>query len=277
MNELELLLGQVYSGNGNGSGTTNYNALSNKPQINGVTLSGNKTAADLNIDTYDDTKLSARVTANETAIANRYTKSETDVLLADKAAQNSVLALQNEAENLRLANEATEAELTQHKEDIAVDLGGIVERLDADEAAIAGKQDTLVSGTSIKTVNGNSLLGEGNIELGGTHFEVGVEKWYGTYTADGVTYQVYSKLLDIGALPSAAGVTQYPHGITGINQILQISGFTNDGFVMNASRQNVQDNISVYQAKKSGDIVVEVGKDRSSKTGFVMLIYAKNN
>lgn len=199
------------------------------------------------------------------------------------------------------------------------------------------KQDKLVSGTNIKTVNGNSLLGDGNIEIGGgggtvdtamsdtsenavqnkviktyvdniqglpgggtngqilarnsmspenaewidnpvgTHFEVGAEKWYGTYTAGGVTYQVYSKLLDIGALPSAAGAAQYPHGITGINQILQISGFTDDGFVMNAPRQNAQDNISIYQAQKSGNIVIEVGKDRSSKTGFVMLIYAKNN
>ena len=111
----------------------------------------------------------------------------------------------------------------------------------------------------------------------GVNFEVGVEKWYGTYTADGVTYQVYSKLLDIGPLPSAAGVTNYPHGITGIKQILQINGFTNDGFVMNAPRQVASDNISIYQAQKSGNIAVEVGKDRSSKSGFVMLIYAKNN
>ena len=34
---------------GGGSGTTNYNELNNKPSINGVTLVGNKTAADLSI------------------------------------------------------------------------------------------------------------------------------------------------------------------------------------------------------------------------------------
>lgn len=34
---------------GGGGGTTNYNSLSNKPQINGVTLAGNKTAAELGI------------------------------------------------------------------------------------------------------------------------------------------------------------------------------------------------------------------------------------
>lgn len=38
------------NGTGGGSGgTTNYNDLQNKPSINGVTLEGNKTSADLNI------------------------------------------------------------------------------------------------------------------------------------------------------------------------------------------------------------------------------------
>lgn len=38
-----------HSGGGGGGGTSNYNDLSNKPSINGVTLSGNKTSGDLNI------------------------------------------------------------------------------------------------------------------------------------------------------------------------------------------------------------------------------------
>lgn len=139
--------------------------------------------------------------------------------------------------------------------------------------------DTAMSGTSENAVQNKVIKGyvDNAVANAGVNFEVGVERHYGTYTADGVTYQVYSKLLDIGPLPSAAGVTNYPHGITGIKQILQINGFTNDGFVMNAPRQNAQDNISIYQAQKVGDISIEVGKDRSSKNGFVMLIYAKNN
>lgn len=36
-------------GGGGGGGSSNYNNLSNKPQINGVELSGNKTASDLGI------------------------------------------------------------------------------------------------------------------------------------------------------------------------------------------------------------------------------------
>lgn len=35
----------------------------------------------------------------------------------------------------------------------------------ADSSALAGKQDTLVSGTNIKTINGESILGSGNIEI----------------------------------------------------------------------------------------------------------------
>ena len=38
----------LYGGSG-GSGTTNYNALLNKPSINGVTLTGNKTLIDLKL------------------------------------------------------------------------------------------------------------------------------------------------------------------------------------------------------------------------------------
>lgn len=41
----------IEAGGGGGGGTTNYNALSNKPSINGVTLQGNKTTSDLNIQT----------------------------------------------------------------------------------------------------------------------------------------------------------------------------------------------------------------------------------
>lgn len=49
MEELLLELKEVIEEGGGGGGTTNYNQLSNKPQINGVTLSGEMTAADLSL------------------------------------------------------------------------------------------------------------------------------------------------------------------------------------------------------------------------------------
>lgn len=49
LEELLLELKEVIEEGGGGGGTTNYNLLSNKPQINGVTLSGEMTASDLSL------------------------------------------------------------------------------------------------------------------------------------------------------------------------------------------------------------------------------------
>ncbi len=47
-------------------------------------------------------------------------------------------------------------------------LGEMFDRMSAMSEYSSGKQDALVSGTNIKTVNGNSLLGSGNLMLGRT-------------------------------------------------------------------------------------------------------------
>lgn len=62
---------------------------------------------------------------------------------------------------------AINAETTERqKQDSA--LGGMIAaETAARERAVATKQDTLVSGTNIKTINGQTLLGEGNIEIQG--------------------------------------------------------------------------------------------------------------
>jgi len=49
MSREEDLLQQILEQGGGGGGTTDYSALSNKPSINNVTLSGNKSLADLGI------------------------------------------------------------------------------------------------------------------------------------------------------------------------------------------------------------------------------------
>ena len=90
---------------GGTTGVTDYDDLDDKPQINGVTLSGNKTSSQLGLQselTFDNVP---------TANSNNPVKS-----------------------------------------------GGVKTALDA-------KQDTLVNGTNIKTVNNTSLLGSGNIQI----------------------------------------------------------------------------------------------------------------
>lgn len=87
-------------------GSSDYNNLTNKPQINSVELSGNKTLADLGI----------------------------------QAAGN--YALKSEIPDV--SGLATKEEVT---------------------TGLSGKQDTLVSGTNIKTINSQSLIGSGNIDI----------------------------------------------------------------------------------------------------------------
>lgn len=242
------------SGDGGGGGTTNYNQLTNKPQINGVILTGNKSASDLGIDTYDDTELRGKVTALEdsnAALTASMTTAQGDItnLENNKVEKEAGLGLSQ--------NSFTDAEKTklaglENYDDTA--LQGEVDALDALIVALAqtvakkgeafvaeynvttaqeiiefingnhepcapmvvkrgtdyytvitatkvednraiirtfatlsgvfyiftyditnkswannnyGVQKVLVSGTDIKTVNGQSLLGSGNIDVGG--------------------------------------------------------------------------------------------------------------
>lgn len=49
MDYYDVLLAKQLGGGGGGGGSSNYNDLSNKPSINSVTLSGNKSAGDLGL------------------------------------------------------------------------------------------------------------------------------------------------------------------------------------------------------------------------------------
>ena len=75
----------VISAQGGSSGTTDYEMLENKPQINGVELLGNKSLTDLGIDiptkTSDLENDSGFI--DDTALENYYTKTEIDILIGD--------------------------------------------------------------------------------------------------------------------------------------------------------------------------------------------------
>lgn len=49
---------------------------------------------------------------------------------------------------------------------LKTDMQNVQSDIDDINTALGGKQDTLVSGTNIKTINGNSILGSGNIATG---------------------------------------------------------------------------------------------------------------
>jgi len=71
--------------------------------------------------------------------------------------------------------------------------------MDTLDTVVAGKQATLVSGTNIKTVNNNSLLGSGNLTIGGGGWKVATDslKNYisqSTYENVKYTFTVYKDL-----------------------------------------------------------------------------------
>ena len=128
-------------------------------------------------------------------LSDYYTKSQTNALVSPKLSQvtltqaeydalqtkeENVLYVISDAENVDPSNLATKAELNT-KQDVISDLGTIrsgaalgatalqsvpsTYALKSEIPDITTKQDVLVSGTNIKTVNGTSLLGSGNIEV----------------------------------------------------------------------------------------------------------------
>lgn len=125
-------------------GSMNYEDLTNKPSINGVQLSGNKTTEDLNI--HIPTKVS------------------------DLDNDSGYLT----ESNLKTVNNNSlvgSGDISINKTTIG--LGNVNNTSDLDkpistatQTALDAKQDTLVSGVNIKTVNNQSLLGSGNIEAG---------------------------------------------------------------------------------------------------------------
>ena len=75
---LYQLVEQMEQGGGGQGGTDDYTELTNKPQINGFTLTGNKTGSDLGL-------ASAAALEDKADKATTYTKTEVDTALAAKA------------------------------------------------------------------------------------------------------------------------------------------------------------------------------------------------
>lgn len=120
---------------GGSGGTTNYNDLTNKPAIDGTTLASDSTAAGLGLAKTTDV----------------YTKAEADseFLSSNLGSSNVGKILNIDSDGEIISTSITDLNL-------------------ATKTELSTKQDTLVSGTNIKTVNNLSLLGEGNISIGGS-------------------------------------------------------------------------------------------------------------
>ena len=118
-----------------GTGTLNYLDLENKPKINGVILSWDKTSADLNIEAPD--------------MSDYYTKQETNEALNLKA---------NTSDVYNRNNTYTKQEVN----DLIPDTTNF-----ATKQELNSKQDNLISWVNIKTVNGKDITGAWNVEIEG--------------------------------------------------------------------------------------------------------------
>lgn len=143
-----------------------YSLLENKPQINGVTLEGNKTSEQLGIvgAVKDVQKEGQSVVVD--GVANIV---ETDPTVPDyvkSITQDNITSWTNKWDKTEgqqyVSNAVTPLaeQLNRASSDI--------EQLYTDTANLeTTKQDLLVSGQNIKTINNISILGEGNIEIKG--------------------------------------------------------------------------------------------------------------
>ena len=100
-------------------------------------------------------------------INNYYTKTEVDGLLSTKA-NTATTYNKTEVDTALAAKANTATTYTKTEVDNALankaDTTAVTESINE---AVSGKQDTLVSGVNIKTINNESLLGEGNITIQG--------------------------------------------------------------------------------------------------------------
>lgn len=142
-----------------------YNQLTNKPQINSVELSGNKTLADLGIQAAGNYALKSDIPTKVSELQND-SQFVTETALTDGLAPKADKTYVDEqlATKQPVGDYATTSDLALKADKSTVDT--LQEQVTSNTSAIATKQDTLVSGESIRTINNLSLLGEGNINVG---------------------------------------------------------------------------------------------------------------
>lgn len=161
--------GSTLTINSTGGGTSNYADLTNKPKINSVELNGNKTLNDLGIQPAGNYALSSEIPTKTSELTNDsgFITSYTET---DPTVPSYVKGI-------------TQQNITDWND----------------------KQDELVSGTNIKTINNESILGSGNITIQGG----------GSYTA-GTNIEITNTDVINNTIPySEGGTEQYPGRLVG--------------------------------------------------------------
>lgn len=114
-----------------------------------------------NVEGMDISALQSAVNTLETAVAGKASSADLSTLQSTvDALETTVEGKASSADLSALSARMTSAEGTISS--MQTDLSG-----KADASALANKQDKLISGTNVKTINGQSILGSGNILISG--------------------------------------------------------------------------------------------------------------
>lgn len=151
-------------------------------------------------------------------LSNYYTKSETDGLLDTKLDVTAYTP--TDLSNYYTKSETSGATEISTALESKADTATTYTKTETDNAITAAtstKQDTLVSGTNIKTINNESILGEGNIEIQGGGGKA-IEAGRGISITTGETADTVSFNLPISAITG----TDIMYG--GANNSVSISG-----------------------------------------------------
>lgn len=149
--QVENLLDQV--NNGTGGSTPDLSGYATKEELNGkVDKVEGKQLSTEDFTTLLKQKLEGLSNYDDTDIQEAVSKLRTD--LDALVSGDTTTAIKTFNEIIAFLDGISDTE----------DLSGIIASI---EQQIAAKQERLVSGTNIKTINGESVLGEGNIEIKG--------------------------------------------------------------------------------------------------------------
>ena len=163
--------------------------------IQNITINGEAVTKDNIIQKFDAVSNSSTGGGGGGSTVDAYTKEEADTKFASKDELTNVQTVANDADTK---------------------VNALTPRVEGVETAMGNKQDTLVSGTNIKTINNQSILGEGNIEVSG---EVDLTNYYTKPEADGkfaTITAINEQAADISALQTAMNGKQ-PTLVSGTN------------------------------------------------------------
>lgn len=216
-------------------------------------------------------------------LGNYYTKSEVDTLLGGYAETSDLATVATTGSYTDLSNTPTipdaqvqanwgESDTTskayiQNKPTIpTVDQTLIENSTNAAQSgatytALAGKQATLISGTTIKTINNESLLGAGNINISGGSAQVQSD-WTETDTASMAYIQHKPSLATVATTGSYTDLTNQP---TIPTVPTNVSAFTNDAGYL-TQHQSLADVFGIVDYDSSTKHINFYGKDDTSKT-----------